>query len=248
VAGCRARFWSDGDKRRNTHVTARDRKFEDSKDTFACRFYQRLADESPCERIVPFMRIRLFDSLGNVLPKAPFVVKVGAVESKRRIADDNGEILLRDIGVPVVTVKWSRPPEMRKEEKPPPEIEVIGLDGVNRMEKALPLPPVDFEFERDVVVTINRDAVEAAPSRAQAEMSEQDARARLSNMGYLVGDQFSDLIRAFERDCDLTETGVLSKAVVDKLKDFHDVQVASPGFDDDELAAKVAEPSRPASG
>ena len=247
VAACRARFWSDGEKRRGTHAAGRDRKFEDSKDTFACRFYQRLVDESPCERIVPFMRIRLFDSLGNVLPKAPFVVKAGAVESKKRIADDNGEIALRDIGVPVLTVKWSRPPEMRKEEKPPAELEVIGLDGVNRMKKALPFPPEDFEFERDVVVTINRDTVETAPTRAQADMSEQDARARLSNMGYLVGDQFSDLIRAFERDCDLPETGVLSKAVVDKLKEFHDVKVASPGFSDDDVAATVTGPSGPPS-
>lgn len=244
VAGCRARFWSDGEKRRSTRVAGRDRKFEDTKDTFACRFYQRLVDESPCERIVPFMRIRLFDSLGNVLPKAPFVIKVGAVESRRRIADDNGEILLRDIGVPVVTVRWSRPPEMRQQDKPPAEIEVIGRDGVNRMQKALPLPPEDFEFERDVVVTINRDRVEAAPVRAQGDMSEQDARTRLSNMGYLVGDQFSDLIRAFERDCDLPETGVFGQAVVDKLKEFHDVKVASPGSDDDET---VTEPSAPPS-
>ena len=158
---------------------------------------------------------------------------------------DSGEIELRDIGVPVITVKWSRPPEMRKEAKPPAEFEVIGLDGVNRVKKALPFPPEDFEFERDVVVTINRDTVEATPGRAQPDMSEQDARARLSNMGYLVGDQFSDLIRAFERDCDLPETGVLSKAVVDKLKEFHDVKVASPGFSDDEIAAKVPERSGP---
>jgi len=49
IAGCKKRFWSDGDARRSTQLADADRKFSDSQSTFACRFYQRMAGSSPCE-------------------------------------------------------------------------------------------------------------------------------------------------------------------------------------------------------
>jgi hypothetical protein len=49
TAGCRRRFWSDGEKRRNTHLPDKDRRYEVSKDTIACRFYDRMTSGSPCE-------------------------------------------------------------------------------------------------------------------------------------------------------------------------------------------------------
>ena len=51
TGGCEKRFWSDGEKRRTTKLPDTQRKFEDSKDTFACRFYDRLVDKSPCESV-----------------------------------------------------------------------------------------------------------------------------------------------------------------------------------------------------
>lgn len=48
IAGCKKRFWSDGEIRRSVHPPGTDRKFEDTQDTFACRFYQRISDGSPC--------------------------------------------------------------------------------------------------------------------------------------------------------------------------------------------------------
>jgi outer membrane protein OmpA-like peptidoglycan-associated protein len=50
AAGCRKRFWSDGEDRRSRHVADERREFEKTQDTFACRFYDRLANLSPCER------------------------------------------------------------------------------------------------------------------------------------------------------------------------------------------------------
>jgi len=50
-AGCKARMWSDGDKRRSPQGARR--KFSDTQDTFACRFYHRLTISSPCEGILP---------------------------------------------------------------------------------------------------------------------------------------------------------------------------------------------------
>jgi hypothetical protein len=51
-AACKKRFFSDGDTRRSTH-TSSERKFDDTRDTFACRFYQRISDNTPCEAIIP---------------------------------------------------------------------------------------------------------------------------------------------------------------------------------------------------
>ena len=51
TAGCRTRFWSDGDKRRNPQALRR--KFGDTLDTFGCRFYHRLTIKSPCEGVKP---------------------------------------------------------------------------------------------------------------------------------------------------------------------------------------------------
>lgn len=46
---CRKRFWSDGEQRRSRRLPAERRRFAQSQDTFACRFYHRLATSSPCE-------------------------------------------------------------------------------------------------------------------------------------------------------------------------------------------------------
>lgn len=48
---CRKRFWSDGELRRS--VQSVHREFVATKDTFACRFYQRISTLSPCEDISP---------------------------------------------------------------------------------------------------------------------------------------------------------------------------------------------------
>jgi hypothetical protein len=57
VAGCRARFWSDGESRRSRRKPDDPRTFDDSKDTFACRFYHRLVVNSPCERALQVIRV-----------------------------------------------------------------------------------------------------------------------------------------------------------------------------------------------
>jgi OmpA family len=53
---CKVRFFTGdktGDARRSTHDSGAERKFEDHHDTFACRFYQRISDGSPCDTIEP---------------------------------------------------------------------------------------------------------------------------------------------------------------------------------------------------
>jgi hypothetical protein len=45
---CKKRFWSDGEERRS--ASEERRTFDGTQNTFACRFYQRIAGDSPCER------------------------------------------------------------------------------------------------------------------------------------------------------------------------------------------------------
>jgi hypothetical protein len=58
VAACKKRFFPDGDERRS--FQAQRRTFEDTKNTFACRFYQLISDDSPCERVKPVSTISVF--------------------------------------------------------------------------------------------------------------------------------------------------------------------------------------------
>jgi len=51
TAGCKRRFWSDGETRRSPQSAQRE--FKDTKDTFGCRFYHRLVVSSPCEGVTP---------------------------------------------------------------------------------------------------------------------------------------------------------------------------------------------------
>jgi len=51
-SGCKKRFWSDGEDRRNRRLPTDRRKHEETHDTIACRFYDRLANTSPCERLI----------------------------------------------------------------------------------------------------------------------------------------------------------------------------------------------------
>ena len=71
AAACKKRFFSDGDQRRSTHTPGSDRKFEETEDTFACRFYQRISDGSPCEAIGLtddcFIFLKLFDDSFTVV-------------------------------------------------------------------------------------------------------------------------------------------------------------------------------------
>lgn len=51
VAGCKKRFFSDGESRRSRRLSDEDRTFDATGDTFACRFYQRVSDSTPCEQV-----------------------------------------------------------------------------------------------------------------------------------------------------------------------------------------------------
>ena len=117
VAGCHHRFWSNGETRRSTQLPDQERKYDQTKDTFACRFYDRIANQSPCDRLRQILRVRLYDGFARALPFAPFQFAPdgGDTFSDIDFADDLGIITIQlpSSGAPPssVTVKWAFPPK-----------------------------------------------------------------------------------------------------------------------------------------
>ena len=212
VVGCKKRFFVDADQRRQCQQERRE--FEQTQDTFACRFYQLITDDSPCEKVLSTILIRLFDSQARSLPFAPCVVTEPGKEPRAMrasgappqetsdSASDDEErqdafITLRCVSVPsTVNIKWSRPKEG---------------DG-----PGTPLPNTDdeFEFELDVLIEIPED-------------EDQAALSRLKNLGYVQGPEQEDDIRAFQRDYkprfnEIEIDGTLNAATKDAIESVHE--------------------------
>lgn len=77
VAGCKVRFFSDGEKRRQN--TDEERQFSETQNTFACRFYTRLMNTSPCEQLIKLttLRIRLIDDLDQPYKQMTYRLEIG---------------------------------------------------------------------------------------------------------------------------------------------------------------------------
>lgn len=94
TAGCRKRFWSDADKR--AQLTDEERQHIKTRDTFRCRFYQRMTDRSPCERPSAFIVARLYDHEGNFIAHAPFTLTLPDGKTFHDVADSRGFASLSD--------------------------------------------------------------------------------------------------------------------------------------------------------
>ncbi|HWB96598.1 MAG TPA: OmpA family protein [Bryobacteraceae bacterium] len=181
-AKCRRRFFADGDQRRQPGETRRehqpstgprDRLEDRTDDTFACRFYARMANSSPCERILKMYMIRLFDRSATPLPGAPWVLTDG-VTTRAGFADPETAFLtVHDLHVPAqCTVKWNRPGAAEDSSSAP----------------SLPDPNGRFEFEMNVFVDL------------PGSTDDQTTLARLHNLGYVGGATEEDDIREFQED------------------------------------------------
>lgn len=116
-ADCKKRFWSDAAKRRS--FQEKRREFKNEQDTFACRFYDRLSNNSPCERGLTTFRIRLYEPSGKAIPRAPFTVQIGLRKpTSLANADETGVFAVQDLELPNrCIVKWGFPPS-KQGEKP----------------------------------------------------------------------------------------------------------------------------------
>jgi hypothetical protein len=108
MAGCKKRFWSDGEKRRTTKLANKQRNFEEAKDTFACRFYNRLTTRSPCERIQgeEELVLRLLDFDRNPCGNINATILFG---SRSRVATSQADGILRaliPVGIDEVVIHY----------------------------------------------------------------------------------------------------------------------------------------------
>lgn len=228
VAGCKKRFWSDGEKRRSSHLPDERRDFGKTKDTFACRFYHRLSIGSPCERILASFKIRLFDRLAKPIPQAPYIAVIKGKERPPGQADANGDITLHDVEVPsACIVRWGQPDDTSTDDS------AAGLDEFDRAslladglteeeiqklrEAPPPAAPV-FEFEREVFLDLDKSGAKEAIQ--ETATNEDAARLRLHNLGYSVEAELEENIRLFQRDCGKQETGILAQ-IEAELKKRH---------------------------
>jgi hypothetical protein len=120
-AKCRERFWSDHQRR--VALGEERRLWEKTQDTYACRFYHRLTDRSPCERLPPpplgmaYLAVRVFF---DARPMHEVFVQfhrldgrtVGAEVGEPVLTNDDGLAVLRQpviIGNYVCVVEHQRP-------------------------------------------------------------------------------------------------------------------------------------------
>src|SRR5581483_2939373 len=231
IGGCIARFFSDGDSRRKRRLPDQDRKFDDKQDTFACRFYQKLLTDSPCETAMTLVKIRLFDAQARPLPFAPCIITESGQKPRAARATgappgppgttagsppgtmsggDKEEAIVtlrvqKDKLPATVNLKWSRPKATETSSAPLPD----------------PKDLEDFEFHMDVTVDVPDADQDAA------------AKIRLKNLGYdtnppkPVPGLGSDPVKSFQRDykpqfADIVVDGTLNQPTINDSKTAHD--------------------------
>ena len=99
-SGCVKRFWSNGNDRRFTQLANDRRLFESTADTFACRFYQRLTDASPCEKARKNVWIDLesVDEFGHRIPNFDLILYLPDGSQRQTRTDSTG--YRRELDVP----------------------------------------------------------------------------------------------------------------------------------------------------
>jgi hypothetical protein len=202
IGGCQKRFWSDGENRRSKRLAEQDRTFENTKDTFACRFYQRLLANSPCEKPLRAVRIRLFDPQGRPLPFAScLVTQFGKASPDRATGsppagttnpgdigncspskDDAFITVIVDKLPTTINVKWSRAKATENASTPLPQPNSDGKYDER-----------DYEYEMDLLLN--------SPTGDPKD----DPTPRLRNLGYDLNPaipvpQFGDPTTAFQND------------------------------------------------
>ena len=122
VSACKKRFFPDADHRRSCHDKRRE--FDNTKDTFACRFYQLITDDSPCEHFLSTFSIRLYDNEGRFIAWAPFELTVSGKQPFKSRANGEGIAIVKDVEIPnQVRIEWGFPPKSNDQ----PEL-IFGLD------------------------------------------------------------------------------------------------------------------------
>ena len=215
VARCKKRFWSDGEKRRSTHLPDKQRLFEDSADLFACRFYHRLSTGSPCEGVLPIFRVRLFDRFGRPVPNAAYSVTIEDQAPVTGTANASGDIIIRNVKRPTsCRLQWSVP--RPKDEEPvysdlqDSDIEEPDYSDVEDSDFSEAITSEDYDYEMEIFL-----------DPAAAENSDDTVKRMLQNLGYGTGEPLEHQVEAFQREHGLAVTGNVAD-IADALTKCHD--------------------------
>ncbi|MBI1926570.1 peptidoglycan-binding protein [Candidatus Poribacteria bacterium] len=98
VERCIKRFWSDAERRRSFQAERREQ--ERTRDTFACRFYDRIAGGSPCERLavpVKLLRLRIVDRFRKPVGAVKYTLRV---EGQVRTGTTGDDSILTETNLP----------------------------------------------------------------------------------------------------------------------------------------------------
>ncbi len=95
VAGCKKRFFSDAATRRQ--FQEQPRQYHEIHDTFACRFYQRVVQESPCERPLVVDWYTIYDELDDPVTMYRVDCLMTSGQTMSMVTDASGQMrMLRD--------------------------------------------------------------------------------------------------------------------------------------------------------
>jgi outer membrane protein OmpA-like peptidoglycan-associated protein len=182
TAGCRKRFFADSDVRRSRHDSRSERNSDDTHDTFACRFYQRISSGSPCGATLNTFKIRLYDPDGKFIKSAPCRVTIaGKVLSSVTRAGPDGFVVLRDLETPSECfVEWGFPPGQDPAQR--------GKGDTSLPEEPEQQPEDEFPFFLKVLLTIDESS------------QDKEAADLLNNLGYPVGLPLQVNVSAFQDD------------------------------------------------
>jgi len=145
AAGCRKKFWKDGDERRQPK--GGQREFLKGGGTFACNFYERLAASSPCEGVRQALRIFLLDGEGKRLAGAPYRLTMGP-QIREGISTEQGALIEQSLIIGAsCTLEWGVPD--------PPSNPPAPADAAA---SSAPPAPRPFKFSREILLSTERES------------------------------------------------------------------------------------------
>ena len=235
VGRCLKRFWSDGEKRRNSRLPDEDRTFDKNGDTFACRFYQRLTSASPCQRTLYFFRVRLYDPTGKFLPLAPYRLTIGSRTFPPEEADAEGFIVGREVQLPNrCVVEWALPQKyhqydqsiLQDDDSNPGSDQGMSDDAI-RPDEPLPQWPPGADNPGNAAATPRREYPFRLELYLQAQQGDKETQAKqmLNNLGYIDKNSLSENVSDFQADYGdcrgLRVTGELDAKTFSAIQDVH---------------------------
>lgn len=250
VEVCKKRFWSDGKERRLKPDQTEEREFRKTQDTFGCRFYHGIAQNSPCDGVHKQWVLRILQEVPredqgpnqkpNPLANKRFLAIVADVPEAPRIrgrTDDNGVLRLPVLDEQItMTLKVEVGEDLRPTTaKQDPQATGDGKDAEQDKDEE---DFLSFTLKAgDLKVTTSDLKLEEG--EALSDEKRLGVKQRLYNLGYgrdkideWDEPTLSNAVKAFRRHHNLKDSGggdaAIDGPMVQKLREFHDTLPQKP--------------------